>query len=33
MSKDPKFYLVLLDVLVFGFLYAEIEEKRKEEIK
>ena len=33
MSKDPKFYLVLLVVLVFGFLYAEIEEKRKEEIK
>ena len=33
MSKDPKFYLVLAIVLVFGFLYAEIEEKRKEEIK
>lgn len=33
MSKDPKFYLVLIVVLVFGFLYAEIEEKRKEEIK
>ena len=33
MNKDPKFYLVLVIVLAFGFLYAEIEERRKEEIK